>query len=105
MVGTVRATSVFCWDALKTWDKESQEEGADDYNLAKDYRYIRLSVDEEQLSDTFMLNELVILDKDGNWMKPVNASEYKICLMSRIVLSRRVICRRLSGKLKKLEKP
>ena len=43
----------------------------------KDYRYIRLSVDEEQLSDTFMLNELVILDKDGNWMKPVNASEYK----------------------------
>ena len=48
-----------------------------DYNLAKDYRYIRLSVDEEQLSDTFMLNELVILDKDGNWMKPVNASEYK----------------------------
>ena len=77
MVGTVRATSVFCWDALKTWDKESQEEGADDYNLAKDYRYIRLSVDEEQLSDTFMLNELVILDKDGNWMKPVNASEYK----------------------------
>lgn len=68
---------MFCWDALKTWDKESQEEGADDYNLAKDYRYIRLSVDEEQISDTFMLNELVILDKDGNWMKPVNASEYK----------------------------
>lgn len=47
------------------------------------------------LFDTFMLNELVILDKDGNWDE--NRSmllNIRICLMSRIVLSRRVICRR-----------
>ena len=75
-VGTVRATSVFCWDKLKTWNEESQEEGGESYNLTKNYRFIRLTASNDLENEVSMLNELVVTDTDGNVMKPANASKY-----------------------------
>lgn len=75
-VGTVRATSVFCWDKLKTWNEETEEEGGDSYNLIKNYRYIRLTSTDDLENGSSMLNELVVTDTDGNMIKPANASKY-----------------------------
>ncbi len=77
-IGTVRPTSVFCWDKMKTWDSSTEEEGGDQYNLSKDYRYIRLTAVDNLASEKSMLNELVITDSDGNRIEPVNASKYKV---------------------------
>ena len=74
--GTVRATSVFCWDRMKTWNEEKEEEGGDLYNWDQDYRYIRLTSTTDLENDTSVLNELVVTDRDGNIMEPVNKSEY-----------------------------
>lgn len=75
-VGTVRATSVFCWDRMKTWNVDTQEEGGDTYNLIKEYRYIRLTAANDPATEISQLNELVITDTDGNVMTPVNAYSY-----------------------------
>lgn len=77
-IDTVRATSVFCWDKMKTWDEDAQQEGGDSYNLSKDYRYIRLTATDDLENETTMLNELVITDTDGNMINPVNASQHQV---------------------------
>lgn len=64
--GKVSACSVFCWNPLKN------EQGADNYNLADSYRYIRLTAQDYES----VLNELVLLDKSGAIITPVNVSEY-----------------------------
>lgn len=74
--GTVRATSVFCWDRMKTWKEENEEEGADLYDWDQDYRYIRLTSTTDLENDTSILHELVVTDRDGNVIEPVNKSEY-----------------------------
>lgn len=74
--GTVRASSVFCWDMMKTWKEDSQEEGPDRYEWDKDYRYIRLTATNDLANETVMLNEIVVTDKDGNVINPVNQSDY-----------------------------
>lgn len=74
--GTVRATSVFCWDPLKTWNEETQEEGGQTYDWQEKYRYIRLTATDDLENETTMLNEIVVLDKDGNAIEPVNKGEY-----------------------------
>ena len=66
-VGTVKAVSVFAWNKLKVEDSETET-----YNLLKDYRYIRLTC----LDYESVLKELVIEDKDGNYLVPINADEY-----------------------------
>lgn len=75
--GTVRATSVFCWDALKIWEESTQEEGGDSYNWEDRYRYIRLTASNDLTTEISMLNELVVTDTDGNVLMPVNSSEYE----------------------------
>lgn len=74
--GIVRATSVFCWDMMKTWNEDSQEEGPERYDWDKEYRYIRLTATNDVENDMVMLNELVVTDKDGNVMDPVNTADY-----------------------------
>lgn len=75
--GVVRATSVFCWDEMKTWDESTEEEGGDSYNWGEKYRFIRLTANNDLATETSMLNELIITDTDGNVLTPVNASEYE----------------------------
>ena len=74
--GSVRATSVFCWDRFKTWEADTEKEGGDWYNWNRDYRYIRLTAADNLDSETSMLKELVVTDKDGNVIEPVNKNEY-----------------------------
>jgi len=68
-VGAVKAVSVFCWNKLKVEESETEN-----YNLVKDYRYIRLTC----LDYESVLKELVIEDKDGNHLIPVNADKYQM---------------------------
>lgn len=63
------ATSVFKWNPIKTEDGS-----ATSYNLAKEYRYIRLTI----LNNEATLNELVIKDAQGNNILPVNADSYEV---------------------------
>lgn len=77
-IGTVRASGVFCWNRMKTWNESTEEDGGDNYNLSKDYRYIRLIAKNDVTNEISMLNELVVTDKDGNVIDPVNKSEYAV---------------------------
>jgi hypothetical protein len=61
------ASSVFRWNKLQEEDADS-----DSYNLAYNYRYIRLTAQDNEC----VLKELVIVDKDGNSMIPANADQY-----------------------------
>lgn len=63
----LEAVSVFKWDPIKQEDGDSSS-----YNLAKEYRYIRITV----VSNEATLNELAIRDKEDNLITPVNASDY-----------------------------
>lgn len=74
--GAVRATSVFCWDRLKTWNEETKEEGGDSYSWNQNYRYIRLTASNDLKSEISMLKEIVVTDKDGNVIEPINKEEY-----------------------------
>ena len=63
--GDLRADSVFHWNKIKTADEEM-----DTYNLAKDYRYVRLTTRD----DRTRIRELVILDPEGNLIEPASAN-------------------------------
>ncbi len=76
-VGTVKASSVFAWDAMKTWDADTETEGEKDYNLLNKYRYLRLICTNDLSNEICVLNELVITDTDGNVITPVNTSDYE----------------------------
>lgn len=77
-IGTVRASGVFCWNRMKIWNESTQEDGGDNYDLAKHYRYIKLTAKDDVANEITMLNELVVTDSDGNVMDPVNQSEYAV---------------------------
>lgn len=66
-VGTVKASSVFSWNDMKVEDTDNTS-----YNLVKQYRYIRLT----GLDNEAVLKELVITDKTGAVLTPVNTEEY-----------------------------
>lgn len=66
-VGEVNVESVFAWNEMKQEDND-----ADTYNLAKSYRYIRLTSNDNEA----VLKELVILDKNGKTLLPVNKDKY-----------------------------
>ncbi|MCH5252628.1 MAG: glycosyltransferase family 39 protein [Lachnospiraceae bacterium] len=66
-VGQVVADSVFAWNNMTVEDGDAAS-----YNLAKEYRYLKLTSDDNDS----ILRELVITDKDGNILTPVNTSEY-----------------------------
>lgn len=68
-ISETEAGSVFAWNNLRN-TKEGESE--DTYNLAKEYRYLRI----QSLDSLSVLNELVITDSEGNILTPVNASEY-----------------------------
>lgn len=70
----VVASSVFHWNAMEVEKGEDEDDSGDggSYNLASDYRYIRLTA---QDGDS-VLKELVITDRDGNLLTPVNADQY-----------------------------
>lgn len=77
-IGTVRASGVFCWNKMKKWDESTDKDIGDQYGLSKDYRYIKLTATDDVANEISMLNELVVTDKDGNMMEPVNKSEYEV---------------------------
>ncbi len=66
-IGTVQASSVFSWNAMKVEDSEY-----DSYNLVKQYRYIKLTANDMQS----VLNELVVIGADGQPILPANADSY-----------------------------
>ncbi len=66
-LGELEATSVFCWNRL-----EKEDEDQVDYNLQKDYRYIRLKNKNPELR----LRELVILGRSGEKITPANTADY-----------------------------
>lgn len=67
-VGELKADDVFHWDRVKKEDEDQES-----YNLAKDYRYLKLTVHDQ---DCF-IREIVITDEERNIFTPVNAGEYE----------------------------
>ncbi len=66
-VGELTANSVFAWNDLKQEDNDGTS-----YNLAKEYRYLRLTSNSEKA----VLREMVITDRNGNILTPVNTADY-----------------------------
>lgn len=66
-VGEVQVESVFAWNEMKQADNDS-----DTYNLAKNYRYIRLTSNDNEAA----LKEIVIMDKNGKTLLPANKDKY-----------------------------
>ncbi|MCH5264376.1 MAG: glycosyltransferase family 39 protein [Lachnospiraceae bacterium] len=67
-VGQVIIYDVFSWNKVQVEDSETP----DTYNLAKEYRYIRLTSQDNEA----VVNELVITDKEGKVLTPVNTGDY-----------------------------
>ena len=68
-ISETEAGSVFAWNNMRN---TKEGESPDTYNLAKEYRYLRIQC----LDSMSVLNELVITDSEGNLLTPVNASDY-----------------------------
>ncbi len=71
-LGTVKAANVFTWNQMRIEKQEGEEFDNSTYNLLYDYRYVRLT----SLDTESALRELIVKDKDGNILMPVNASDY-----------------------------
>lgn len=71
-LGTVKAANVFTWNEMRIEKQQGEEFDNSTYNLLYDYRYVRLT----SLDTESALRELIIKDKDGNILMPVNASDY-----------------------------
>lgn len=63
----VSAGSVFKWNRMNVEKSEDKS-----YNLSETYRYIRLTAQDGES----VLKELVVTDKDGKLLMPVNAGDY-----------------------------
>lgn len=68
-INETEASSVFAWNPMRN---TAEGESEDTYNLASQYRYVRITC----LDSVSILNELVITDSEGNLLTPVNAADY-----------------------------
>ncbi len=66
-LGELKANDVFRWNKVK-----KEDEGQETYNLAKDYRYIRI----KSMDSDCLIRELVVTGPEQQVMMPANASGY-----------------------------